>query len=269
MRELFTLPGLGNSVFWPAPPELLLLENEEVHVWLASLEMALHQVSMLEQLLSADELEKAERFHFQADRDHFIVARGMLRSTLGNYLKMDPDKLTFHYGPNGKPTLAKMTNPEMIQFNISHSQGLALCAVAKREVGVDLEYIHADYSFESIAKQFFSQQEVAALNSCPRHLRVNLFFHLWTRKEAYLKAQGLGLSGDMKQYEGLAAAGYAGQISEVNDTSRAKSPWVLMDLAVPPGYAAALVAKGHDLRFKYWQWDNAKPLPTGGNYPAW
>jgi 4'-phosphopantetheinyl transferase len=250
MRGRFNLLGPGNTVSWP-PPDLPLLKDDEVHVWLASLEVSPHEVGKLAKLITEDELEKAGRFHFQTDRDHFIVVRGMLRSILGKYLKMDPDKLTFYCGPYGKPMLAERTNPDMVRFNISHSHGLALCVVAKREVGVDLEFIHEDYSFEGIVEQFFSQKEVDALNSCPEHLRVSLFFQLWTRKEAYLKAQGLGLSGDLKQPEVFSVIQSSGEFR----SSQAKSPWVLMDLAVPPGYAAAVAVKGHNLRFKYWQWD--------------
>jgi 4'-phosphopantetheinyl transferase len=253
---------------WLTAPQLPTLKTGEVHVWLASLKMPPHQVGELAKLLSADELGRTERFYFQVDKDHFIAARGMLRSILGKYLKKEPDKLTFCYGPRGKPLLARRINPDMIHFNISHSHGLALCVVAKREVGVDLEYIDAGYSFESVAKEFFSRQEVAALNSCSGHLRVNLFFHFWTRKEAYLKAQGLGLSADLKRHEVLTAAGCPGDFFEINSSSPAESPWVVMDLAVPPGYAAALVAKGHDLRFRYWQWNDAKPVPICSNNPT-
>jgi 4'-phosphopantetheinyl transferase len=250
MRRRLSLPGPGNAVSWP-PPDLPPLKDDEVHVWLLSLEVLPHEVGRLAKLMTEDELEKAGRFHFQTDRDHFIAARGMLRSLLGKYLKMDPEKLTFYYGLYGKPMLAKRTNPYMVRFNISHSHGLALYVVAKREVGVDLEFIHEDYSFGGIVEQFFSQQEMAELNSCPEHLRVNLFFQLWTRKEAYLKAQGLGLSGDLKQPEFFSVIRSAREFR----SSQAKSPWALMDLAVPPGYAAAVAVKGHNLRFKYWQSD--------------
>jgi 4'-phosphopantetheinyl transferase len=243
---------------WPAARELPILKNNDVHVWLASLEMPRYQVGRLAQLLSPDELEKARGFHFQTDRDRFVAARGILRSVLGKYLKVDPDKLIFYYGPYGKPMLAKRADPSVIQFNLSHSHGLALCAVAMHEVGVDLEYIYADCSFEGIAKQFFSLQEVTALNSCPQHLRKKLFFHFWTRKEAYLKARGLGLSGDLKQY----------QITKMDGSGPVKSPWALIDLAVPPGYAAALAVKGHNLLFDYWQWEECETPLTKSTHPA-
>jgi 4'-phosphopantetheinyl transferase len=250
MRERFSLPGPGNAVSWPSP-DLPLLKDDEVHVWLASLEVSPHEIGKLAKLITEDELEKAGRFHFQTDRDHYIAAHGMLRSILGKYLKMDPEELTFYYGPYGKPMLTKKTNPCMVRFNISHSHGLALYVVAKCEVGVDLEFIHEDYSFGGIVEQFFSQQEMAELNSCPEHLRVDLFFQLWTRKEAYLKARGLGLSGDLKQPEFFSVIRSPGEFR----SNQAKSPWVLMDIAVPSGYAASVAVKGHNLRFKYWQWD--------------
>jgi len=255
MREVFVLPKADDSVSWLAPPELPVLNNEEVHVWRVPLEMTPYHLKALERLLSADESDRAGRFHFQKDRDHFVAARGILRSILGRYLKTNPANLKFSYGPYGKPELEKNTNQEMIRFNISHSRGLALCAVThKREIGVDLEYINSDSSFGSIAEQYFSERDAAALNAFPEHLRPQLFFQLWTRKEACLKAQGRGLSGDLKQVH---VPGCTGEFPEANGPSQEESLWLLLDLAVLPEYASALVVEGHDLQFKFWQWDKA------------
>ena len=257
MIEIFNPPKAGDSVSWLAPPELPTLNNEEVHVWRASLEMTPYQVKTLEQLLSADEMDKAERFHFQKDRDHFIAARGILRSILGRYLKMNPDKLKIYYGPYGKPALTGETGGNF-RFNISHSHGLALFSFAlDREIGVDLEYIRSDLSDGNIAAQFFSQREAVALNALPENVRQKAFFTLWTRKEAYLKEQGRGLSGDLKQSEVFPVLGCPSESPEINGSSQEESPWLLMDLAVLPEYAAALAVEGHDLQFKFWQWDNA------------
>jgi 4'-phosphopantetheinyl transferase len=258
MRETFFFQNLDNSVSWLAPPELILLKNNEVHVWRASLEMTPYQVKTLEQLLSADEMDKAERFHFQKDRDHFIAARGILRSILGRYLKMNPDKLKIYYGPYGKPALDEKTHGKSLRFNASHSHGLALFSFAlDREIGVDLEYIRSDLSDGNIAAQFFSQREAVALNALPENVRQKAFFTLWTRKEAYLKAQGRGLSGDLKQLEVFPSLGYPSEFPEINGSSQEESPWLLMDLAVLPEYAAALAVEGHDLQFKFWQWEYA------------
>jgi len=241
---------------WLYPPDVLTFIPDEIHVWGASLEVTPPQVRMLEQTLPADELARAGRFYFQKDRDHFIVARGMLRSVLGKYLKIKPYALKFCYGPYGKPGLEKKTNPEMIRFNISHSHGLALCAVAhKREVGVDLEYIHAQHSFGSIAEQFFSKQEAAALNSCPEHLRPKLFFKLWTRKEACLKAQGKGLTDDLNEVDVYSVAGDACPPVQLNKNAPETTVLSFTDLEIGADYAAAVAAEGNDWTLKCWHWD--------------
>jgi len=241
---------------WLAPPELLMLKNDEVHVWRISFEMTTHQVRMLEQLLSADELERAERFYFQKDRVHFIVARGLLRTILGRYVDRNPKDLQFCYGPNGKPALTEETGGKF-RFNVSHSHGLSLFTVSlNRDTGVDLEYIRSDLSVGDIAEQFLSPRELLAFKAVPEHDRTRAFFTAWTRKEAYLKAQGRGLSGDLKQLEVVPALGCPSEFPEINGSNQEDSPWLLMDLAVLPEYAAALVVEGHDLQLKFWQWEN-------------
>ena len=243
---------------WLAPPDVLTLIQDEIHVWCASLEMTPSQVKLLKQMLSTDELERAQRFHFQKDKDRFIVARGILRSILGRYLKMNPDKLKIYYGPYGKPALDEKTHGKSLRFNASYSHGLALFSFAlDREIGVDLEYIRSDLSDGNIAAQFFSQREAVALNALPENVRQKAFFTLWTRKEAYLKAQGRGLSGDLKQLEVFPVLGCPSESPEINGSSQEDSPWLLMDLAVLPEYAAALAVEGHDLQFKFWQWEYA------------
>jgi len=210
----------------------------------------------LKQILSLDELSRAGKFYFQNDQDHYIMARGLLRAILGKYLQMKPDEIQFCYGPFGKPALED-NHRKMLRFNVSHSHGLALYAVTReRKIGVDLEYIRSDISVQDIAEQFFSQREVAALHAVPENDRPRAFFAAWTRKEAYLKAEGRGLSGDLKQLEVVPALGCPSEFPEINGSNQEDSPWLLMDLAVLPESAAALVVEGHDLQLKFWQWEN-------------
>jgi len=254
MRKQDVLRMKDTQAAWLAPPESLALKSDEVHVWRASLEMPPSQVSTLKQILSADEISRAGRFHFQKDQDHFVVARGLLRTILGRYVGRNPEDLRFCYGLNGKPSLTGETE-EKIRFNVSHSYGLSLFAVTlNRDTGVDLEYIRSDLSVGDLAAQFLSPRELLAFKAVPERDRPRAFFAQWTRKEAYLKAQGRGLSGNLKQLEVP-----PGECPEINGSSKAESLWLLMDLAVPPGYAAALVVEGHDLRLKCWQWANANP----------
>jgi 4'-phosphopantetheinyl transferase len=258
MRRLFSI--MDTKVSWLTPPEKLVLCNDEVHVWRASLEVRPSQVKTLKQIISDDELSRAERFHFQRDRDHYIVARGLLRTILVKYLRMKPGELRFCYSPFGKPALEEKIHGNTLRFNASHSHCLALFAVAlDRDIGVDLEYIRSDFSFGNIAGQFFSQGEADALNSLPEHLRQEAFYTLWTRKEAYLKARGKGLPGGLNDIEFSLTAGDPAELPEIHISSQEGPLWLLRDLTVEPGYASAVAVEGNNWRLKCYQWKNDSP----------
>jgi len=255
MTEMFVLPKMDAAGSWLAPPERLMLNNDEVHIWCASLEMTSSQVKTMENILSADELSRAGRYYFPKHRDHFIAARGLLRTILGRYAGKNPEDLQFSYGPNGKPELTEETGGNF-RFNISHSHGLSLFAVTlNRDAGVDLEYINSDLSVGDLAEQFLSPRELLAFKAVPEHGRPRAFFTAWTRKEACLKAQGRGLSADLRQLEVFPASGCQCKFPEkMKGPGQKESPWLLMDLAVLPEYAAALAVEGNDLQYKFWQW---------------
>lgn len=182
-------------MMWRLPPKSLALGIDEVHVWRAALDGAASHLQSLWQTLSLDERGRAERFHFRRDHDSFVVARGMLRIILGRYLNAEPDRLRFRYSHYGKPTLAGEFDEEALCFNLSHSDRLALYAITRgRKIGVDLERIRPDFADEQIAEQFFASGEVAALRALPLHAQQEAFFNCWTRKEAFIKARGEGLS---------------------------------------------------------------------------
>ena len=156
----------------------------------------------------ADERARADRFYFARDREHFIVARGVLREILGCYLKRVPKSLCFCYGSHGKPALAGEFDGEAIRFNVSHSHGVALYAISRgRAVGIDLERIRFDLPVAEIAERFFSKREDAMLRSLPTDVQHQAFFRCWTRKEAYIKARGEGLSLPLDQFDVSLAPG--------------------------------------------------------------
>jgi 4'-phosphopantetheinyl transferase len=154
---------------WPTPPEHLNHWDTDVHVWLAELEQPEHCVQRLARMLSIDELQHMKRFHFERDRRHFLVARGVLRAILSVYVHMAPALMQFTYGPHGKPSLAASGEPGRIRFNVSHAHELALFAVTRdREIAVDIEYLHPLDDAEDIARRFFSAREQAILG---KHFR--------------------------------------------------------------------------------------------------
>ena len=232
-----------------------MLDNNEVHVWRASLDLTASHVQILQQTLAPDERARAERFYFQKDRAHFIVARGLLRVILGRYLDRPPDQLRFCYNSNGKPALAKEFNRDTLCFNLSHSHGLALFAVTRgRELGVDLERVRPHLADEQIAERFFSPREVAMLRALPTNMRTEAFFNCWTRKEAYIKARGEGLSFPLDQVDVSLAPGEPVALLSAKADPHEASRWSLQELAPGPSYAAALAVEGHDWRLRCWQW---------------
>ena len=168
------------------------IDNGEVHVWRARLDRAPGDVERLAALLSADELDRAARFKFERDRGRYVVGRGLLRTLLARYVGWSPSALEFEYGEFSKPRLAG-PGPA---FNLSRTwDWVALYAVCDEgELGIDVELDEADYSREAIAERFFSPAEVEVLRSLPRDQQSRAFLTCWTRKEAFIKARGDGLS---------------------------------------------------------------------------
>jgi 4'-phosphopantetheinyl transferase len=208
----------------------------------------------LSALLNPEESERAARFHFEKDRAHFIVARGVLRTLLGLYLGSRPAELGFAYSPFGKPSLARETGVHPVRFNVSHSGALALYVFTRgREVGIDVEHARADFAGDDIATRFFSAREVAALRAVAPALRTEAFFNCWTRKEAYIKAIGEGLSHPLDTFAVTLAPGEPAALLHSADASES-SRWTLRELNPAPGYAAALAVEGRGWKLRCYDW---------------
>jgi 4'-phosphopantetheinyl transferase len=232
-----------------------VLAHDEVHVWRAALNQPALQVQNLWLTLVADERARAERFHFPTDREHFIVARGVLRAILGGYLKRHPSELCFCYSSYGKPALTTELGEATLSFNLSHSHGLALYAVAhRRALGIDVEWLRPDLANEKIAEHFFSAREVAALRALSNELQTEAFFHCWTRKEAYIKARGEGLSFPLNRFDVSLVPGEPAALLRTLDDPLEATRWSLQELHPGPGYVAALAVEGQHWRLQSWQW---------------
>jgi 4'-phosphopantetheinyl transferase len=185
---------MNHTPFQPMTPENCRLTAKQVDIWQFSLA---NQPIQALALLDNEEKARASRFYFERHQRRFTIARAMMRLILGRYLGIDPAKLVFSYNKQGKPYL---TYPHTIEFNLSHSEDLALLAVGKTyPVGIDLEYYSAR-PYEGIAEQLFSHQERQALKRLAPELQPLCFFHIWSQKEAFIKACGLGLSYPTKQF---------------------------------------------------------------------
>jgi 4'-phosphopantetheinyl transferase len=237
---------------WTAPPLSPALESGTVHVWRISLAQPDDRLDRFRRTLEPDEINRASRFHFEKHRQHFIVARGFLRSVVARYLEMQPEALRFSYGAYGKPTLA---SEHVLRFNLSHSHEVALLAVAlDAELGVDVEHIRADFASEEIARRFFSRTEVEVFNALPKEEQVAAFFRCWTRKEAYIKAIGKGLSQALDAFDVTLAPDVQPALlrAEGDDASR----WLLTDINAGDSYAAALAIEAPITTIRWFQNDN-------------
>lgn len=236
---------------WDPPPDDLGLPPDEVHVWRAALDLPDPLAEALGRLLSADERERAERFHFARDRRRFSAGRGLLRDILSRYLNAAPQELRFHYNAHGKPSLYGSD----LRFNLSHSGGLALFAVTVGgEVGVDVERIRPEVMQEGLARRYFSPREVTALEALPPEQQPPGFFNCWTRKEAYIKARGEGLSLPLDSFDVSLEPGKPARLLYVKDAPGEAERWSLWDLEVGAGFAAALALNSTGKTLRRWQY---------------
>ncbi len=212
----------------------------EVHVWRAWLDVCTEVFGRLEASLAPDERERAARFRFARDRERFVAARGILRDILARYLGVNAAAPRFRYGEAGKPALEG--SPEL-RFNASHSHGLGLYAVALgRDVGIDVELIRPGPAGERIAERFFYPSETASLRALPEEQQAGAFFRIWTRKEAYIKAVGKGLSIPLNSFAAEEVPG-----------------WGVRDLDPDPRYRAAIAVEGEGWSLREFEWAPGAP----------
>ena len=243
-----------NHLWSPAPKDLILADHE-VHIWRAQLELPSSHVQRLRGILTDDELDRASRFSFALDRQRFIAARGILRSILSRYMTISPNHLRFQYNQFGKPFLAPEFSSYLLNFNLSHSGSMALYAITRnREIGVDVEHVRSDFEYDEIAERFFSVNEAAILRTMPAEEKLEAFYNCWTRKEAYIKAHGKGLSLPLDSFD-VSFAPWEPPMSLIpKDDPQERSLWTLLGLTPCPGYMGAVAVKGTGCRFRYWEW---------------
>jgi 4'-phosphopantetheinyl transferase len=240
---------------WVASSLISEIGPHAVHVWRIALAQPEGVRLHYRKFFSPDEIERADRFYFDKDRNHFTIARGTLREILGGYLKLPPDQLAFVYGAQGKPSLAAPHNSSGIYFNLSHSGDIALLAVTRnRELGVDVEQIRPDFASQDIAARFFAPEECAKLNSLALHERADAFFNCWTRKEAYIKARGQGLSIPLDSFEVAFAPGEEAALLQVKTGDDNFSRWHFHALHPGAGYKAAMLVEGKDYEIRLLEW---------------
>ena len=227
-------------------PEIgLRLAENEVHLWRIELDAIAQAESRWRDVLSPDEIARADRFHLARDRQTFTATRAWLRILLGRYADSDPKVLSFSYGKQEKPALGGAQSASQIQFNVSHSGLKAILAFARRRVvGVDVEQVRDNFDHEALARRFFSPAEQEALAALPPGEKCEGFFRCWTRKEAYLKAHGLGLSLALDSFDVALAPGERQALLATRPDRDEARRWSLCEVDAGSGYQAALCVNG-------------------------
>jgi 4'-phosphopantetheinyl transferase len=225
------------------------LEPGTIEVWRASLDQHSDVVRTLETLLSDDERDRRDRFHFDRDRTRYVVGRGLLRALLGRYLGEEPAGLEFRYSRYRKPSLAE-GGPH---FNLAHSGSTAFYAFSPAfEVGIDVELVQVENADERVARRFFSSVEVQTLMALPEAARTHAFFSCWTRKEAFLKARGDGLTLALDSFDVTLAPGEPAMLLRTGWSPDEHARWQLADVSdVEHGQVAALAAPATGWRFRF------------------
>jgi 4'-phosphopantetheinyl transferase len=218
-------------------------ESLEVHLWIIRLEANTENFAQSLSCLSPDEIARFERFYFDRHRRAFALGRAALRILLGRYLGIEPADVGFVYGDQGKPALADASCP--LRFNVSNSGDFAAYAFTTAcEIGVDIEQHRAVHDFENIAQRFFSPEETSDLMSLPAADRTSAFFHCWSRKEAFIKVMGGGLSIPLHSFRVSLRPGDEPRMISLDGSAEAARAWTLHTFDAAPEYAGAIAYRG-------------------------
>lgn len=237
---------------WTAAPSVPILREHELHVWRARTTASGDALQAAEALLAPGEAERASRFRHEPSRRIFVVARAVLRRIVGAYLDIEPVDARFASSAGGKPYLASPDVGRCLQFNLSHSGEWAVYAFALHwPVGIDVEWIRPTPDLLDIARRFFAASEYEALTSLEGAARLESFFACWTRKEAYLKARGVGLSASMSKFVVSVSATEPPRLSAEPENPGEAHRWALRTVDVGPGYAGTVVVEGAPARVRF------------------
>ncbi len=232
------------SCDWRAPPSSFSISEQEAHIWLVNLDLPAGLVQRLYLYLSPDEREQAQRFQFEYLRKRYIAGRGSLRVILGGYLHMPPGELSISYEAFGKPRFDPKKGGSWLSFNFTHSHELALLAVIRRlAIGIDLEYERELADADEIAARYFSREEVCIYHQLPPQEKQAAFYRCWTRKEAFIKAIGEGLSYPLDRFNVSVTSTDAAKLIQIGGSQEAGLEWNIFDIKPGPNYTAALAVE--------------------------
>jgi len=237
--------GLDRGPKWRRAPERPTVSPDNVHVWRIDLDSNRQPISTVEAVLCEEERARAARFVYSRHHRRFAICRASLRTILGRYLNTRPTDLRFVTGPHGKPALAGAGSSSGIRFSVSHSDRLALVAIAhRREVGVDIERIRPDLHMQDIARRFFGSADAQTLLSLPPEDLPAEFFRCWCSQEACVKALSVGLAGLQDVRDNVTPPEGWLATSRASGWADGFGRWAVSDLDIDAGFAASLAVEG-------------------------
>lgn len=246
---------------WAPGPERPVAAPGEVHVWRASLALPPGELAALHAEISDEERSRAGRFRFEVHRDRFIAGRGIQRRLLARYLGASPAALAYDLAHHGKPSLSAPWNATRLRFNVSNAEdGLLVAVTVGREVGVDLEAVRALGDRDEVARRFFSAPEVEVYDRVDEAERDAAFFTCWTRKEAYIKALGEGLSMPLDCFDVTLRPGEPARLLATRGNPAEAGRWTLREMDPGPGWMGAVAVEGSGWEMRLFDWDPARPM---------
>ncbi len=218
------------------------LDEQTIHVWTVPIDSSEFVAARFFDHLSPEEQQRSERFRFAHLKQAFALTHGALRILLAQYIGERPRHIQFAYGRHGKPSVP---NAKSIHFNISHSGRIALFAFTQGlEIGIDVEQLGPISGMDDIARRFFRADEVADMLSLPSEMQRLAFFLCWTRKEAYIKAIGGGLSIPLDSFRVTLIPGQPPSLMHPGEQRCSNSIWTLTDIELAPPYVGAVAYPG-------------------------
>jgi 4'-phosphopantetheinyl transferase len=216
-----------------------------IHIWYSSLNNWKERIGELKKTLSENEIFRSEQFAFMERREDFIISRGIMRKILGRYLEMAPEQIEFKIDPTGKPYLPG----SRYQFNSSHSNDIFLIGITmENPIGVDVQHIYPISNIDLLIKRFFNTHEQEIMNSFQEEDILDMFFTIWTAKEAYLKGTGEGLRRSISSFSICRKENGLLSFSPQKGRESAPITWNIHHLHLDPAYKAALAVKGNILQ---------------------
>lgn len=240
---------------WKVQSKPVILQNNEVHIWLVDIKNNVHDLEFYCKLLFAEELDQANRFHFEKDRIRHVITHGILRLLISRYLGIKPDEILFTYNKRRKPEIVNKSNKKLC-FNLSHSGNYILFAFSwDRKLGIDIELEKQIKDADGIIERFCSEHEKKEYFSFPPESRSKIFFNCWTRKEAYIKARGDGLYFPLENFSVSIDPLKPPLLLEVKDEPHEKEHWYFHDIIADKDYSSCLAIESKEIEILYFNWE--------------